>query len=62
MSNRPKGISEFHWRFYRQGYEAREAGQDKDESSVIQDRVTRSWWTAGWIDCDIELTESDDNE
>ena len=60
MSSRPKGISEFHWRFYRQGYEAREAGQDKDESSVIQDRVTRSWWVAGWHDADSELTESDE--
>ena len=62
MSSRPKGISEFQWRFYWKGYEAREPGQDQDGSSEIPDRVTRSWWVAGWHDADSELTESDDNE
>jgi len=61
MSNRPKGISELNWKHYRQGYEAREANQDKDESNVIQDRVLRAWWLAGYHDADSELTETEES-
>ena len=59
MSNRPRGISELNWQHYRQGYEAREANQEIDESNVIQDRLLRAWWLTGFHDADSELTEDD---
>ena len=61
MSSGPKGISELNWKHYRQGYEAREANQDRGESNVIQDRVLRAWFLAGYHDADSELTETEES-
>jgi len=55
MSNRPKGISEHHWRYYQMGYKAYEDGKSKDEAQTIQYRVTRAWFLAGWHDADMEI-------
>lgn len=56
MSDRPKGISEYHWRYYQMGYKAYEDGKSKDEAQTIQYRVTRAWFLAGWMDADMEIT------
>jgi hypothetical protein len=58
MSDRPKGISEYHWRYYQMGYKAYEDGKPKDESNIIQSRVTRAWFKAGWHDADMEINGS----
>jgi len=54
MSNRPKGISEYHWRYYQMGYEAYGQGKSREDANIIQARVTRSWWVAGWHDADAD--------
>jgi hypothetical protein len=54
MSNRPRGISEYHWRYYQMGYEAYEAGKPKEDGDAIQYRVTRAWFYAGWLDAQMD--------
>ena len=55
---RPKGISEYHWRYYLMGYQAYEEGKSRDEAQTIQYRVTRSWWLAGWLDADLDFSNT----
>lgn len=40
-------------RAYYRGREAREAGEPKHRTGKLN-AVERSWWLAGWNDCDLE--------